>query len=105
MEALPRSVFYLLHGITPRKSELYILYFCFSIGYHGWIVNTRNSALSNHNKKVRKKYICRSKVVLSRIMPLGSTHPLREISTRNLSGGKGRPARKADLTAICEPTV
>jgi hypothetical protein len=39
-------------------------------------------------------------------MAPGSTQPLEEISTRNLSGGKGRPARKADnLTAICEPIV
>jgi hypothetical protein len=30
--------------------------------------------------------------------------PLTEMSTRNLPGSKGRPARKADnLTAICEP--
>jgi hypothetical protein len=37
-------------------------------------------------------------------MALGSTQPLTEISTRNLPGGKGRPARKADnLTPICEP--
>jgi hypothetical protein len=36
-------------------------------------------------------------------MALGSTQPLTEMSTRNLYGGKGRPARKADnLTAICE---
>jgi hypothetical protein len=39
-------------------------------------------------------------------MALGSTQPLTEMSTRNLSGGKGRPERKADnLTAICEPIV
>jgi hypothetical protein len=32
--------------------------------------------------------------------------PLTAMSTRNLPGGKGRQARKADnLTAICEPTV
>jgi hypothetical protein len=42
----------------------------------------------------------------SRTMALGSTQPLTEMSTRNLAGGKGRPARKADnLTAICEPIV
>jgi hypothetical protein len=41
----------------------------------------------------------------SRTMVLNSTQPLTEISTRNLLGGKGRPTRKADLTAICEPTV
>jgi hypothetical protein len=39
-------------------------------------------------------------------MALGSSNPLTEMSTWNLPGGKGRPARKADnLTAICEPTV
>jgi hypothetical protein len=39
-------------------------------------------------------------------MALGSTQPLIERSTRNLQGGKERPARKADnLTAICEPIV
>jgi hypothetical protein len=39
-------------------------------------------------------------------MALGSTHPLTDMSTRNLPRGKGRPARKADnLTAVCEPTV
>jgi hypothetical protein len=39
-------------------------------------------------------------------MALGWTQPLTEMSTRNLRGGKGRTARKADkLTAICEPTV
>jgi hypothetical protein len=39
-------------------------------------------------------------------MALGLTQPLRRISTRNLPGGKWRPARKADnLTAIWEPTV
>jgi hypothetical protein len=37
-------------------------------------------------------------------MTLGSTQPLTEMSTRNLPGGKGRPALKADnLTAACEP--
>jgi hypothetical protein len=39
-------------------------------------------------------------------MALGSTQPLIELSTRNIPGGEGRPARKADnLTAICEPIV
>jgi hypothetical protein len=40
----------------------------------------------------------------TRAMALGSTQPLTEMSTRNLPGGKGRPARKANIfTAICEP--
>jgi hypothetical protein len=39
-------------------------------------------------------------------MALVSTQPLTEMSARNLPGGKGRPACKADnLTAICEPTA
>jgi hypothetical protein len=34
------------------------------------------------------------------------TQPLTEMSTRDLPGGKGCPALKADnLTAICEPIV
>jgi hypothetical protein len=41
-----------------------------------------------------------------RTMALGSTQPLTEMSTRNLPGGKERPAHKADnFTAICEPIV
>jgi hypothetical protein len=39
-------------------------------------------------------------------MALGSTQPLTEMSTTNILGGKGRPARKAEnLTAICEPNI
>jgi hypothetical protein len=39
-------------------------------------------------------------------MALGSTEPLTETSTRNLPGGKGQLAGKADnLTAICKPIV
>jgi hypothetical protein len=42
----------------------------------------------------------------SRTMALESTQTLTEISTRNLPGGKGWQARKADnLTAICEQIV
>jgi hypothetical protein len=37
----------------------------------------------------------------SRTMALVSTQPLTEVSTRNLPGGKGRPAHKSDnLPAI-----
>jgi hypothetical protein len=42
----------------------------------------------------------------SRIMALGSAQPLKEMSTRNLPRGTGRPACRADnLIAICEPIV
>jgi hypothetical protein len=39
----------------------------------------------------------------SRTMALGSTQSLTKMSTRNLPGGKRRPARMADLIAMCEP--
>jgi hypothetical protein len=43
---------------------------------------------------------------MDRTMTQGSTQPLTEMSTRNLPGGKGRPARKAgNLTTICESIV
>jgi hypothetical protein len=39
-------------------------------------------------------------------MALGSTQPLIAMSTNDLPGGKGRPAREAaGLTAIREPIV
>jgi hypothetical protein len=41
----------------------------------------------------------------NRTMTLGYTHPLTETSTWKLNGSKGRPALKADLTAMCEPIV
>jgi hypothetical protein len=42
----------------------------------------------------------------SPIMALGMTQSLRELCTRNLPEGKGRPPRKADnLTTICESNV
>jgi hypothetical protein len=45
-------------------------------------------------------------LILPAALGLGSTQPLTEMSTRNLLGGKGRPAREADkLTAVSEPTV
>jgi hypothetical protein len=39
----------------------------------------------------------------SRIMALGSTDPLAEMSISNLTGGKRPPSD--NLTAICEPIV
>jgi hypothetical protein len=41
----------------------------------------------------------------SRATALGSTQPLTEMNTSNLPGRKGRPERKADLTAIYERNV
>jgi hypothetical protein len=61
--------------------------------------------------KVLKTFYIYTKVFSSRILALGSTQPLTEMSTRNLpgeggGGGKGRPACRADnLTAICGPIV
>jgi hypothetical protein len=45
-------------------------------------------------------------LILPAAMALGSTQPLTEMSTRNLSGGKKHPAHRADnLAAIYEPNV
>jgi hypothetical protein len=41
----------------------------------------------------------------SRFMALGFTQPLTEMSTRNIPGGKGRPAHNANVTIICELIV
>jgi hypothetical protein len=42
----------------------------------------------------------------SRTMAIASTQPPTEVSTRNLPGGKKRPAHRVDnLAAKCEPTV
>jgi hypothetical protein len=42
----------------------------------------------------------------SHTMSRESTKPLTEMSTRNLPGGKKRPARRAGIrAAICEPNV
>jgi hypothetical protein len=42
----------------------------------------------------------------SHTMALGSTQPLTEMSTRNLPGGRKRPAHRADnLATIYEPNV
>jgi hypothetical protein len=39
-------------------------------------------------------------------MALGSTQTVTKMSTRDLPGDKGRPARKAEnFTAVCEPIV
>jgi hypothetical protein len=42
----------------------------------------------------------------SRTMALGSTQPLTEMSTRNLTGGKKLPARRPDnLATVYGPNV
>jgi hypothetical protein len=42
----------------------------------------------------------------SRTMALGSAHPLTEMSTRNLPGGKKRPVRRAhNLATVYELNV
>jgi hypothetical protein len=70
--------------------------------HRGHGATTLNLSASNPNEIVYFSWLNPS----NRTVVLGSTQPLREMSTGNLPGGKGRPARKADsLTAICEPIV
>jgi hypothetical protein len=65
-----------------------------------------------HAGRSRVRFLMRSLDFLiepnpsNRTMALGSTQPLTEMSARNLTEGRGRPAHKADnLTAICEPII
>jgi hypothetical protein len=44
-------------------------------------------------------------ILTAALCPWGSTQPVTEMSTRILPWVKGRPARKPDVTAICEPIV
>jgi hypothetical protein len=56
--------------------------------------------------RVPMRWIFSIELILPAELSLGSTQPLTEMSTKNLTGGKGRPARRADnLTAICEPII
>jgi hypothetical protein len=55
--------------------------------------------------RVPMRWIFFSIYIILHTMALGSTQPLSEVSTRNLPGVKGRQARKADLTALCEQIV
>jgi hypothetical protein len=62
---------------------------------------------SDYSGLYKMNSVLRSKIKpnpFSRTIALVSTQPLTEVSTRNLSTGTGRPARKSDnLTAIYEP--
>jgi hypothetical protein len=55
---------------------------------------------------MREIYFSDDLILSSALWALGSTQPLTEMSTRNLPGRKGRPARKTDkLTATFETIV
>jgi hypothetical protein len=62
--------------------------------------------LQARRSRVRSLDFSTHPVLTAALLPLGSTQPLTEMGTRNLPGGKGRPARGADnLTAIRELIV
>jgi hypothetical protein len=95
-----------MSSIYRSLLAIFLFYDIKLLGAHGsivgWDTTSRKVASSSPNEVDFLNLSNPS----SRIMALGSTQPLTEMSTRNLPGGKGRPARKADnLTAICVPTV
>jgi hypothetical protein len=50
--------------------------------------------------------VCNLVILPTALWPWGWTHPLTKMSTRNLTGGKKWPTRRAEnLAAICEPNV
>jgi hypothetical protein len=70
-------------------------------GYTWWRVGTRQGSWFRHCATSQKVAVSIPDEVIgffnwpnpsSRTMSLGSTQPLTEMSTRNLPGGKGRPA-------------
>jgi hypothetical protein len=78
------------------------VYSCWGHAF-GWgnMLHSGRSRVRFPNKSLDSFNLSRNS---SRIMALGFTQPLTEMSTRNLPGSKGRRTRKADkLTAICEP--
>jgi hypothetical protein len=66
-----------------------------------------HTSLAGRRFKSRMRWIFfNSPNTSSRTMTLGSTQPLTKMSTRDLTGGKKRSARRADnLAAINEPNV
>jgi hypothetical protein len=79
-----------------KKRKYYFLLFC--IGARGSVVGWGTMLQTGRSPDFFNPS--------NRTMALGSTQPVTEMSTRNLPGGKKRPARRADnLTAICEPIV
>jgi hypothetical protein len=91
---------YLTGNETERVISHYSLLWCGCLYYF-------ESVLLEHNSTVVEVIGFFSwPNPFSRTVSLGSIQPLTAVSTRNLPGGKERPARKADNhTAICEPIV
>jgi hypothetical protein len=97
-----------LHEIEEKICFVFELPTVVTVGARGSVV--RDIMLQARRSLVRFKIMSLNFLKFpnpsSRTMTLGSTQPLTEMSTRNLPGGEGRPARKTDnLTAICAPTV
>jgi hypothetical protein len=73
---------------------------------HGDLVNCSVVADNKRKHRQTQHWIFLLPTASSRTMALVSIQPLIEMSTRNLPGGKGQLARKADnFTAICELIV
>jgi hypothetical protein len=100
-------------SIAPWSAQNYDVMFIINLGYlsHGarGIVVGWGTMLQDGRSPVRvsdEVDFFNLPTTSNCTMALGSTQPLTEMSTRNLPGGKKRPARRADnLAAICEPNV
>jgi hypothetical protein len=90
-------------GSNRKKIYIYI-YTCIYCNIHSGSGTMLQTGRSRDRFPMRWIF-CNVPNPSGRTMALESTHPLTEMSTRNLKkkpGGKGRPANRADnLSAIC----
>jgi hypothetical protein len=89
-----------------RQNFKHFCGFCCSRMWRSWLrscATSRNVSGSNPDYSLALFSVIKS---FQLHIVLGFTQPLPEMSTRNIPGGKARPAYKADnLTAICEPIM
>jgi hypothetical protein len=91
---------------APQAHEVLPLHYCLNFSHFNSVPEARGSTMLQAGRS-RVRFPMRSldlsiALILSDLV---SNQFLTKMSTRNLPGGKGRPKRKADLTAICESII